>query len=85
MHVNTVLLPGATVRSAGLPWGCGADLPATQHQHIWEFQESLVIPGTVRGVIPDTPATERILRQSAWFAAHRRDRILGQSPRRRNG
>ena len=27
-----------------------------------------------------TPATERMFRQSAWFAAHLSDRIIDQSP-----
>ena len=39
-------------------------------------QESLDFPGTVYGVARDTPAAERMSRQSAWFAAHVSDRII---------
>ena len=34
------------------------------------------------GVTRDAPASERMSRQSAWFAAHRRDRILDEGPPR---
>ena len=85
VHVNTVLPPGATVPIGWVAVGDPAQIyPPAQHQHIWEIQESLDFPGTVYGVTPDTPAAERMSRQSAWFAAHRRDRILDESLRRQN-
>jgi hypothetical protein len=37
------------------------------------------------GVSHQTPATERMSRQSAWFAAHLSDRIIEQSPLEQNG
>jgi len=85
VHVNTVLPPGATVPIGWVAVGDPAQIyPPAQHQHIWEIQESLDFPGTVYGVTPDTPAAERMFRQSAWFAAHRHDRILDESLRRQN-
>ena len=38
------------------------------------IQESLDFPGTVYGVARGTPATERMSRQAAWYAAHLDDR-----------
>jgi gamma-carbonic anhydrase len=49
-----------------------------QHEQIWEIQEALDFPGTVYGITRDAPATERMSRQSAWFAAHLRDRVVGK-------
>jgi carbonic anhydrase/acetyltransferase-like protein (isoleucine patch superfamily) len=83
VQVNTVLPPGATVPIGWVAVGDPAQIyPPGQHQHIWEIQESLDFPGTVYGVTRDTPASERMSRQSAWFAAHRRDRILDEGPPR---
>lgn len=82
VQVNTVLPPGATVPIGWVAVGDPAQIyPPAQHQHIWEIQESLDFAGTVYGVTPDTSAADRMSRQSAWFAAHRRDRILDESPR----
>jgi len=49
-----------------------------------EIQESLDFPGTVYGVTRDTPAAERMSRQSAWFAAHHSDRVIDNDVNRRN-
>jgi carbonic anhydrase/acetyltransferase-like protein (isoleucine patch superfamily) len=82
VQVNTVLPPGVTVPIGWVAVGDPAQIyPPAQHQHIWEVQESLDFPGTVYGVTPDTTAAERMSRQSAWFAAHRGDRILDDDPR----
>jgi hypothetical protein len=35
------------------------------------------------GVTHDTPVTERMRRQAAWFAAHRDDRLIGEARARR--
>ncbi|HXT92035.1 MAG TPA: gamma carbonic anhydrase family protein, partial [Trebonia sp.] len=51
--------------------------PPGQHEEIWAVQEALDFPGTVYGVARDTPAVERMSRQSAWFGAHSSDRIIG--------
>jgi hypothetical protein len=40
-------------------------------------QEQLDFPGTVYGVARGTPATERMSRQAAWYAAHFGDRPAG--------
>ena len=85
VYVNTVLAPGTTVPIGWVAVGDPAEVyPPAQHQHIRAIQESLDFPGTVYGVTADTPAAERMSRQSAWFAAHRRDRILDESVRRQN-
>ena len=78
VHVNTVLPPGTTVPIGWVAVGDPARIyPPDQHEQIWEIQESLDFPGTVYGVTRDTPAAERMSRQSAWFAAHLSDRIIG--------
>ena len=51
-------------------------LPPGEHEQIWAAQEPLDFPGTVYGVDRGTPATERMTRQSAWYAAHLDDRQL---------
>jgi carbonic anhydrase/acetyltransferase-like protein (isoleucine patch superfamily) len=75
VQVNTVLPPGATVPIGWVAVGDPARLyPPGQHEQIWAVQESLDFPGTVYGITRDTPATERMSRQTAWFAAHCDDR-----------
>jgi carbonic anhydrase/acetyltransferase-like protein (isoleucine patch superfamily) len=77
VQVNTVLPPGATVPVGWVAVGDPARIyPPGQHEQIWAIQESLDFPGTVYGVTRDTPATERMQRQAAWFAAHRDDRLI---------
>jgi len=39
-------------------------------------QEPLDFPGTVYGLSRDATAHDRMARQSAWFGAHRTDRIV---------
>jgi len=81
VQVNTVLPPGTMVPIGWVAVGDPAKIyPPGQHDQIWAIQESLDFPGTVYGVTRDTPAAERMSRQSAWFAAHLGDRILDESP-----
>jgi len=85
VQVNTVLPPGTTVPIGWVAVGDPARIyPPGQHEQIWEIQESLDFPGTVYGVTGDTPAAERMSRQSAWFAAHRSDRVIDDDVSRRN-
>jgi carbonic anhydrase/acetyltransferase-like protein (isoleucine patch superfamily) len=81
VHVNTVLPPGTTVP---IGWVAVGDpvliCPPDQHERIWEVQERLDFPGTVYGLSRDTPAAERMSRQSAWFAAHLSDRVIDGPP-----
>jgi carbonic anhydrase/acetyltransferase-like protein (isoleucine patch superfamily) len=77
VHVNTVLPPGTTVPIGWVAVGDPAEVyPPGQHERIWDILEPLDFPGTVYGVTRDTPAAERMARQSAWFAAHRGDRVI---------
>jgi gamma-carbonic anhydrase len=77
VHVNTVLPPGAVVPIGWVAVGDPAQIyPPGQHEQIWSVQESLDFPGTVYGVARDTPATDRMTRQVAWFAAHLDDRPI---------
>jgi len=81
VHVNTVLPPGTTVPIGWIAVGDPVRIcPPDQHDRIWEIQEPLDFPGTVYGVTRDTPATERMSRQSAWFAAHLSDRVVDERP-----
>lgn len=78
VHVNTVVPPGTTVPIGWIAVGDPARIYSPdQHERIWEIQEPLDFPGTVYGVTRDTLAAERMSRQSAWFAAHLSDRIVG--------
>jgi carbonic anhydrase/acetyltransferase-like protein (isoleucine patch superfamily) len=78
VHVNTVLPPETTVPIGWIAVGDPAQVyPPGQHEQIWAVQEPLDFPGTVYGVTRDTPAAERMSRQSAWFGAHFNDRIIG--------
>ena len=80
VHVNTVLPPGTTVPIGWVAVGEPARIyPPDQHEQIWEIQESLDFPGTVYGVTRNTPAADRMTRQSAWFSAHLSDRIIGEA------
>ena len=77
VQVNTVLPPGAMVPIGWVAVGYPAQIyPPDQHEQIWSVQESLDFPGTVYGVARDTPATDRMTRQAAWFAAHLKDRPI---------
>jgi gamma-carbonic anhydrase len=77
VHVNTVLPPGEVVPIGWVAVGDPARIfPPGQHEQIWAIQESLDFPGTVYGVARNTPATERMSRQAAWFASHLDDREL---------
>ena len=78
VQVNTVLPPGTTVPIGWVAVGSPARLfPPGAHDRIWDIQEHLDFPGTVYGVSRDTPASTRMARQSAWFAAHLDDRVIG--------
>jgi gamma-carbonic anhydrase len=85
VQVNTVLAPGTMVPIGWVAVGDPAKIyPPGQHEQIWAIQESLDFPGTVYGVNRDTPAAERMARQSAWFSAHLADRIIDEIPRWQN-
>jgi carbonic anhydrase/acetyltransferase-like protein (isoleucine patch superfamily) len=78
VQVNTMLPPGTTIPIGWVAVGDPARIfPPGAHERIWEIQEPLDFPGTVYGVSRDTTATERMSRQSAWFAAHLGDRVIG--------
>ena len=50
--------------------------PPEQHEQIWAIQETLDFPRTVYGTARGTSATERMSRQTAWYASHLSDRQL---------
>ena len=86
VQVNTVLPPGTMVPIGWVAVGDPAKIyPPGQHEQIWSVQESLDFAGTVYGVTRETPAAERMSRQSAWFAAHLGDRIIDEGSRDQNG
>ncbi len=79
VQVNTVLPPGTTVPIGWVAVGDPASLfPPGAHDRIWGIQQHLDFPGTVYGVSRDTPASTRMSRQSAWFAAHFDDRVIDE-------
>ena len=75
VQVNTTLPPGATVPIGWVAVG-GEILPPDRHDEIWAVQRGLDFPGTVYGVGRDASARERMARQSAWYGAHRADRVV---------
>ena len=80
VQVNTVLPAGATVPIGWIAVGDPPSiLPPDRHDEIWAVQQGLNFPGTVYGVERGTGMTEIMSRQSAWFAAHRDDRMLDGS------
>lgn len=77
IHANSVLPPDSTVPIGWIAVGDPAQVfPPGEHEQIWAVQESLDFPGTVHGVRRGTPPSELMARQSAWFAAHREDRVV---------
>jgi gamma-carbonic anhydrase len=77
VHVNSRLAPGATVPIGWIAAGDPAQLfSPDRHDELWAVQEPLDFPGTVYGLPRDATARERMTRQSAWFGAHRDDRIV---------
>lgn len=78
VHVNSVLPPGSLVPIGWIAVGDPALVrPPAAHEEIWQVQEGLDFPGTVYGISRDTPATERMSRQVAFYGAHRDDRVIG--------
>jgi len=77
VHVNSTLPDGAVVPIGWVAVGHPAKiLPPDRHHAIWGIQKQLDFPGTVYGLPRDAPARERMERQSAWFGAHRDDRLV---------
>jgi carbonic anhydrase/acetyltransferase-like protein (isoleucine patch superfamily) len=77
VHVNSKLAPETTVPIGWIAAGAPARLfSPDRHEELWAVQEPLDFPGTVYGLSRDASARERMARQSAWFGAHRDDRIV---------
>jgi gamma-carbonic anhydrase len=77
VQVNTALDDDAVVPIGWVAVGDPAQiLPPGAHDEIWKVQACLDFPQTVYGIPRDTPARERMRRQSEWFGAHRDDRLL---------
>jgi gamma-carbonic anhydrase len=77
VHVDTELENNAMVPIGWVAVGKPARIIAPwEHDEIWRIQQALDFPRTVYGLDRDATARERMERQTAWFAAHRDDRIL---------
>jgi carbonic anhydrase/acetyltransferase-like protein (isoleucine patch superfamily) len=78
LHINSRLAPGTVVPIGWIAAGDPARLFAPgQHDELWEVQRGLDFPGTVYGVSRDTPMRDVMARQSAYYGAHRDDRVVG--------
>jgi carbonic anhydrase/acetyltransferase-like protein (isoleucine patch superfamily) len=78
LHANSKLAPGTVVPIGWIAAGDPAQLFAPgQHDELWEVQRGLDFPGTVYGVPRGTPMTDIMALQSAYYGAHRDDRVLG--------
>src|SRR3954452_14591037 len=77
VHVNSTLAPDTTVPIGWIAAGDPAQLfSPDRHDELWQVQEPLDFPGTVYGLPRDATARDRMTGQSAWFGAHRDDRVL---------
>ncbi|MEU5363920.1 gamma carbonic anhydrase family protein [Streptomyces sp. NPDC005925] len=87
LHANSRLEPGTVLPIGWIAAGDPARLFAPgQHEELWEVQWELDFPGTVYGVPRDTPMRDVMARQSAYYGAHRNDRVLdGDSHGHGNG
>ncbi|MEU6079291.1 gamma carbonic anhydrase family protein [Streptomyces sp. NPDC047108] len=77
LHVNSRLAPGTVVPIGWIAAGDPAQLfPPERHEELWEVQRELDFPVTVQGVPRGTPMREIMALQSAFYGAHRDDRIV---------
>jgi gamma-carbonic anhydrase len=78
VHVNSALPEGTVVPIGWVAVGDPAQvLPPDRHDDIWAIQQELDFPGTVYGEPRGDDLMARVMpRQSAWFGAHRDDRVL---------
>jgi gamma-carbonic anhydrase len=80
VHVNTSLEDEALVPIGWVAVGDPASiLPPGEHEEIWRIQKGLDFPGTVYGLPRSASARERMEKQTAWFGAHREDRVLPEA------
>jgi carbonic anhydrase/acetyltransferase-like protein (isoleucine patch superfamily) len=78
VQVNTRLEPGAVVPIGWVAVGDPAVmLSPERHDEIWAIQRELDFSGTVYGVRPGDGMREIMTRQSAFYAAHDGDRVIG--------
>jgi gamma-carbonic anhydrase len=76
VHVNSVVPDGGLVP---IGWVAVGDqvLPPDRHEDIWAIQRELDFPGTVYGEPRGDDLMARVMpRQTAFFGAHRDDRVL---------
>jgi carbonic anhydrase/acetyltransferase-like protein (isoleucine patch superfamily) len=79
LHVNSRLPPDSVVPIGWVAVGDPAEAyPPGAHDAIWDVQEGLDFPGTVYGVPRGTPMRTVMARQSAFYGAHRDDRVIDQ-------
>jgi gamma-carbonic anhydrase len=78
VHVNSALPDGGLVPIGWVAVGDPAEvLPPERHEDIWAIQRDLDFPGTVYGQPRGDDLMARVMpRQTAWFGAHRDDRVL---------
>ncbi|MET4158046.1 gamma carbonic anhydrase family protein [Agromyces sp. PvR057] len=78
VQVNTTLEPGAVVPIGWVAVGTPAQLfGPDRHDEIWAVQRTLDFPGTAYGVDRSAGMAEIMRRQSAFYAAHDDDVIIG--------
>ena len=78
VQVSTVLPADSVVPIGWVAVGDpGQILSPDRHDEIWAIQRALDFPRTVYGISRETPAADRMARQTAWFAAHQHDRPAG--------
>lgn len=80
VQVNTRLEPGAVVPISWVAVGDPASiLPPDRHDEIWAIQQRLDFVGTVYGSPRAADMREIMMRQSAFYASHADDVVLGES------
>lgn len=79
VQVNTRLEPGAVVPVSWVAVGDPASiLPPERHDEIWAIQQRLDFVGTVYGSPRAADMREIMTRQSAFYARHADDVVLGE-------
>lgn len=79
LHVNSRLAPDSMVPIGWIAVGDPAvPYAPDRHEEIWATQDGMDFPGTVYGVPRGTSMRTVMSRQTAFYGAHREDRVIDE-------